>query len=74
MAPTAVVMHDTGPYAQQFYNAMSHAHSFRLQIASASDAQNLISTGKIVAVVDHSRGFRRAYPPEPAGAGRGADQ
>lgn len=51
LAPTAVVMHDTGPYAQQFYNAMSHAHSFRLQIASASDAQNLISTGKIVAVV-----------------------
>ncbi len=50
-APTAVVMHDTGPYAQQFYDAMSHAHSFRLQIASASDAQNLISTGKIVAVV-----------------------
>jgi ABC-type transport system involved in multi-copper enzyme maturation permease subunit len=30
---------------------MSHAHSFRLQIASTSDAQNLISTGKIVAVV-----------------------
>ncbi|HXX78588.1 MAG TPA: ABC transporter permease [Ktedonobacteraceae bacterium] len=51
LAPTAVVMHDTGPYAQQFYNAMSHAHSFRLQIASASEAQNLISTGKIVAVV-----------------------
>ncbi|HYB00682.1 MAG TPA: ABC transporter permease, partial [Ktedonobacteraceae bacterium] len=51
LAPTAVVMHDTGPYAQQFYNAMSHAHSFRLQIASANEAQNLISTGKIVAVV-----------------------
>ena len=50
-APTAVVMHDTGPYAQQFYTAMSHAHSFRLRIASASEAQNLISTGKIVAVV-----------------------
>ncbi len=51
LAPTAVVMHDSGPYARQFYNAMSHAHSFRLQIASASEAQNLISTGKIVAVV-----------------------
>jgi ABC-2 type transport system permease protein len=50
-APTAVVMHDTGPYAQQFYTAMSHAHSFRLQTASADEAQNLISTGKIVAVV-----------------------
>jgi ABC-2 type transport system permease protein len=51
LAPTAVVMNDTGPYAQQFYNAMSHAHSFRLQTASASEAQNLITTGKIVAVV-----------------------
>src|SRR5579863_2900732 len=50
-APTAVVMHDSGPYAQQFYTAMSHSHSFRLQVASASDAQNLISTGRIVAVV-----------------------
>ncbi len=50
-APTAVVMQDTGPYAQQFYTAMSHAHSFRLRTASASDAQNLISTGRIVAVV-----------------------
>ena len=50
-APTAVVMQDNGPYAQQFYGAMSHAHSFRLQIASASDAQHLISTGRIVAVV-----------------------
>lgn len=50
-APTAVVMHDTGPYAQQFYEAMSHAHSFRLQNASAIEAQNLISSGKIVAVV-----------------------
>lgn len=51
LAPTAVVMNDTGPYAQQFYNAMSHAHSFALQTASASEAQNLITTGKIVAVV-----------------------
>lgn len=50
-APTAVVMNDTGPYAQQFYSAMSHAHSFVLQTASASEAQNLITTGKIVAVV-----------------------
>ena len=50
-APTAVVMHDTGPYAQQFYTAMSHAHSFRLRIAGADEAQNMISTGRIVAVV-----------------------
>ncbi len=50
-APTAVVMLDTGHYAQQFYDAMSHAHSFRLQTASASQAQDLMQAGKIVAVV-----------------------
>ncbi|HZS77055.1 MAG TPA: ABC transporter permease [Ktedonobacteraceae bacterium] len=50
-APTAVVMNDTGPYAQQFYNAMAHARSFRLRIASASEAEQLITTGRIVAVV-----------------------
>jgi ABC-2 type transport system permease protein len=50
-APTAVVMHDTGPYARAFYDAMAHAHSFRLQTASAQEAQDLIQAGKIVAVV-----------------------
>ena len=50
-APTAVVMNDTGPYARQFYNSMSHAHSFILQTATASDAASLIQRGKIVAVV-----------------------
>jgi ABC-type multidrug transport system permease subunit len=30
---------------------MSHAHSFRLQLAGAADAQHLIDTGRIVAVV-----------------------
>lgn len=50
-APTAVVMYDSGPYAQQFYTAMSHANSFALQKASASDAEQLIQQGHIVAVV-----------------------
>jgi ABC-2 type transport system permease protein len=50
-APTAVVMKDTGPYAQQFYNAMNSAHSFSLQKASASDAEQQIQAGHIVAVV-----------------------
>ena len=50
-APTAVVMHDTGPYAQQFYDAMAHAHSFRLQTANTQEAENLIQGGRIVAVV-----------------------
>src|SRR5450755_2601043 len=51
LAPTAVVMQDTGPYAQQFYNAMAHAHSFALQRDSASQAEQLITAGRIVAVV-----------------------
>jgi ABC-2 type transport system permease protein len=51
LAPTAVVMADTGPLAQQFYQAMSHAHSFRLQITGAQQAQALLQTGKIVAVI-----------------------
>ena len=51
LAPTAVVMQDTGPYAQQFYTAMSHAHSFRLRQTTASDAANLIQSGSIVAIV-----------------------
>ncbi len=50
-APTAVVMHDTGPYAQAFYRAMDGAQSFSLRTASATDAQNLIAEGKVVAVV-----------------------
>jgi len=51
LAPTAVVMHDTGPYARAFYDAMAHAHSFRLQTASTQEAQDLLQAGKIVAVV-----------------------
>ena len=50
-APTAVVMKDTGPYAQQFYQAMDSAHSFTLQKADASQAEQLIQAGHIVAVV-----------------------
>jgi len=50
-APTAVVMGENGAYAQLFYNAMSQAHSFRLQQTSPAQAQALINAGKIVAVV-----------------------
>lgn len=50
-APTAVVMRDNGPLARQFYTAMSHAHSFRLQTASAAQAEQLLQAGQIVAVV-----------------------
>jgi ABC-2 type transport system permease protein len=51
LAPTAVVMDDTGPYARQFYTAMDNAHSFSLQKATASEAASLIQRGRIVAVV-----------------------
>jgi ABC-2 type transport system permease protein len=50
-APTAVVIGEQGPYAQAFYDAMNHAHSFRLQQASAAEAHDLINAGQIVAVV-----------------------
>ena len=59
-APTAVVMNDSGPYARAFYDAMSQAHSFRLQTASAADAQALINAGKIVAVVTIPADFDRS--------------
>jgi len=51
LAPTAVVMHDNGPYAQQFYDAMSHAHSFVLRKTTAVQAHELITSGQVVAVV-----------------------
>src|SRR5260370_40776485 len=46
-APTAVGMQDTGPYAQQFYSAMSTAHSFRLQIMGAPQAHSLLLGAKL---------------------------
>jgi ABC-type transport system involved in multi-copper enzyme maturation permease subunit len=49
--PAAVVMNDTGPYAQQFYTALASAHSFQLQKAGAQEAHDLLESGKILAVV-----------------------
>jgi ABC-2 type transport system permease protein len=51
LAPTAVVMQDTGPLAQQLYTAMNEAHSFVLQQATADQATALIEQGQVVAVV-----------------------
>lgn len=65
-APTAVVMLDTGPYAQQLYDAMSHAHSFSLRQASGTQARQLIESGRIVAVVTIPADFDarvRAHQP-----------
>ena len=44
-APTAVVMNDSGPYAQQFYEAMDSAHSFVLQKASCQPGRAAHSRG-----------------------------
>jgi ABC-2 type transport system permease protein len=57
LAPTAVVMNDTGPYAQQFYQSMAGAHSFRLQQTSAAQAQELMQGGHIVAIVTIPQDF-----------------
>jgi ABC-2 type transport system permease protein len=51
LAPTAVVLQDSGPLAQQFYTAMSQAHSFVLQRTSAAQAAALMQEGRIVAIV-----------------------
>src|SRR5215470_15732766 len=51
LAPTAVVMHDQGPLAQQYYTAMKGTHSFVLQQATAEQANALIEQGRVVAVV-----------------------
>jgi len=46
-APTAIVLEDKGPYAQQFVSAMEHAHSFIVQQTTASDAQKLMRLAKL---------------------------
>jgi ABC-2 type transport system permease protein len=50
-APTAVVMDDTGAYAEQFLSAMQGAHSFNIQQTTAEEAQRLLAEGRIVAIV-----------------------
>jgi ABC-type multidrug transport system permease subunit len=50
-APTAVVMQDSGPLAQQFYTSMQQSHSFVVQQATAGQANALLHEGKIVAIV-----------------------
>jgi len=50
-APTAIVLEDKGPYAQQFLSAMEHSHSFIIQQTTNADAQNLMKKGQIVAIV-----------------------
>jgi len=51
LAPTAVVMEDNGPLAQQFVATMRNSHSFRIHVTDAARAQREIEAGGIVAVV-----------------------
>lgn len=51
LAPTAIVMNDHGPLAQQFVKAMRNSHSFRIQVTDAAQAQRELEAGDIVAVV-----------------------
>ncbi len=66
LAPTAVVMNDHGPLAQQFYEAMEGAHSFVVQQATSEQANALIQEGRIVALVtipaDFDRRIRENQP------------
>jgi ABC-2 type transport system permease protein len=59
-APTAVVLEDKGPYAQQLLSAMEHSHSFIIQQTTASNAQNLMQKGQIVAIVTVPASFDAA--------------
>ena len=69
-APTAVVMQDSGYYAQQFYGAMAHASSFSLQRTSAREANTLMAQGEIVAIVTIPADFdRRLLQNQPVQVG-----
>ena len=58
MAPTALINNDNGVYSKIFIKNLQEAHhSFRLEIMSASQAQKLISQGRIVAIITIPRGF-----------------
>ena len=56
-APTAIVLEDKGPYAQQFLSAMEHSHSFIIQQTTSVDAQNLMKKGQVVAIITVPNNF-----------------
>ena len=59
-APTAVVMQDHGPYAQQFVQAMAHSDSYRLEVETAGQAAAQMKAGTLVSVVTIPSYFDRA--------------
>src|SRR5215471_16024638 len=50
-APTAVVMQDHGPRAQEFVQAMAHAHSFHVEVMTQREADAQMQQGTLVAIV-----------------------
>ena len=50
-APIAVVMQDQGPRAQEFVQAMAHAHSFHLDVMTRREADAQMEQGTLVAIV-----------------------
>src|SRR5260370_8043831 len=63
LAPTAVVMQDSGPLAQQFYTAMSQAHSFVLQQATVEQAEALFEQARFVAAAPLPAELHSLIPP-----------
>ena len=59
-APTAVVMEDHGPFAQQFLSAMINSRSFVIQETTPEQALNLIHQGQIVAIITVPSNFDEA--------------
>ncbi len=59
-APTAIVMQDHGPFAQQFLSSMVNSHSFIIQETTAEQALNMIHQGQIVAIVTVPSNFDEA--------------
>jgi ABC-type transport system involved in multi-copper enzyme maturation permease subunit len=65
-APTAVVMEDSGPYAQQFLAAMQGARSFTIFQTGDVEAQRLMQQGRIVAIVTVPTNFDSALKSDEA--------
>jgi ABC-type transport system involved in multi-copper enzyme maturation permease subunit len=59
-APTAVVLQDSGPYAQGLVQAMQDSQSFIIQQTDAETAQRLLEQGRIVAIVTVPANFDAA--------------
>lgn len=59
-APTAVVLLDTGPYAQAYVAAMQQAHSFHLLFETAAQAEAQYQAGTLVAIVTIPASFDQA--------------